>query len=337
MTSSKQQGSGMDLSGTIGKDRSCPTGSAALALRSSEHPTPPASRFQLIPRHAGLNRISGSIDPPEARFLFPPPAAPPPLTFAEPEAACLSVIPLMLPKLLDSHPIAREVSEVADPIPQSEPHSPSAPVRQSFESEAAHYVQLVESEASSFLEPEAATPYAAQPHASTRPWMRPAAPAGIAIMVLGFLLVGPSSITLQRSVAAKDHSAPEKFSALASSLHQPALAETGVATPVPSPNPAFSEAKSHVFVHASDRSWVVACADNKVLFSRLFTAGNRQTLEFNRRAIVRLGSAGSVQILIDGESAGALGAVGQVRIVEFTPGNSHFLKGGEIEDCTKGR
>ena len=326
----------MDLTGTIGKDRSCPAGSAARALSSSEHPTSPASQFQLIPRRAGLNRISGSIDPPEAKFLFPLPAPPSPLTFAEPETAGLSVMPLMLPKLLDSHPIPGEAFEGADLIPLPELDSPSTPLEQSFENELARYAEIVGSEPMPFRKPKAA-PDAGQPHASIGPWVRTAAPACIAIVVLGILLVGPSSIVLQRSVAAKDHSAPEPFFGRASSLHQPALAETGGEAPAPISKPAFGGAKSHVFVHASDRSWVVACADGKVLFSRLFTAGNRHTFQFNRRAIVRVGSAGSVQIVVDEESPGALGAVGQVRIVEFTPGDSHFLKGGEIQDCTQGR
>ena len=149
-------------------------------------------------------------------------------------------------------------------------------------------------------------------------------------MVLGILLVSASSIMIQSSVAAKDHSAPEQFSG-------PAVLETAVAEPAPSPRTASMDAKSHLDIHTSDQSWVVACADGKVLFTRLFTAGDSQTLEFDRRAIVRVGSAGSVQIVADGKSPGSLGAVGEVRIVEFTPGDSHFLKGGEIEDCTLGR
>ena len=337
MTSRCPHGCGMGLTGTISKERFCPTDSATPTLSPSEHPTPPDSRFQPIPPHAGLNHSDRSIDPRPARFLFPSPVPPPLLTFAEPEAACFSGSPLVLPKLLDNHAIPGDEFEGVDLVPRGELHSPPAPVQQCFESELVSSAEFVESEPIPFLEPGVATLEAGHPHPSIRPWVTPAAPAGIATMVLGILLVGPSSIMIQGSVAAKDHSALEQFSGPASPVHESAMLETAAATPAPSRKPAFRRVKSHVSVHANDRSWVVACADGKVLFTRLFTAGNSHMLEFNRRAIVRVGSAGSVQIVADGKSPGALGAVGEVRIVEFTPGGSHFLKGGEIEDCTKGR
>jgi Domain of unknown function (DUF4115) len=165
----------------------------------------------------------------------------------------------------------------------------------------------------------------------------PAAPAGIAAMVLGILLVGASSIMIQSSVAAKDHSSLEQFSGPVSPVHRPGAPETAAATPAPSPQTSSVGVKSHLDIHASDQSWVVGCADGKVLFTRLFIAGDNQIIEFDRRAIVRLGSAGSVRIVADGKSPEQLGPVGAVRIIEFTPGGWHFLNNGEIEDCTEGR
>lgn len=340
MTSRCQHGCGMGLTGTIGTERSCPTDSATLTLGPSENTAPPDSRFQLIPLplHAGLNHSDRSIEPRPAGFLFPSPVPPPPLTFAEPEAACFSSSPVVLSNLVDNHAVPIDEFEAVDLVSRPELCLPPAPVQQSFESELASYAEFVKSGPIPFLEPEVATLEAAgQPHPSSRPWVTPATPAGIATMVLGILLVGPSSIMIQSSVAAKDHSALEQFSSAATAAPQPAMPESAPVMPAPSPTTAFRRAKSHVTIHASDRSWVVACADGKVLFARLFTVGNSRALEFNRRAIVRVGSAGSVQIVADGKSPGGLGAVGEVRIIEFTPGGSHFLKGGEIEDCTVGR
>jgi len=292
MTKRCLHGCGMSLTGAIEEGRFYSSNSAT-----------PASRFQQRPRPS---------DPPQAGYLFPSPAPPPPLLFPEPEAASLSGFPLVLANLLDSHPLQADEFEEVN----------------------------LESEPILLPESEVATSDAARRHASIRPSAKLVAPAGIAISVLGVLLFGPSPLMMERSVAAKDHPALEQVSLPGSSVPQPTPPETPAATVVAAQaqtsQPAFGEAKSSVSVQASDRSWIVACADSKVLFARLFTAGNSHTIEFKRRAIVRVGSAGSVQILDDGRFPGTLGDVGEVRIVEFTPGDSHFLKGGEIEDCTKG-
>lgn len=160
-----------------------------------------------------------------------------------------------------------------------------------------------------------------------RPWIPlsalPIALAAVATSALGMLLLGPPSMMIQRSVAAKERSvAPERVGAFV--------------PPLQSPEPIARKSGSDLSVEASDSSWVVVCADNKVLFSKLFTAGDRQTVKFNRDVIVRLGSAGSVQILKNGLLTRALGQRGEVRIVEFTPDDSHFLMDGEAGDCTHG-
>jgi hypothetical protein len=120
-------------------------------------------------------------------------------------------------------------------------------------------------------------------------------------------------------------------------------AATQVQPPLPPPAvpakaspPVSTGAKSHASIQATGRSWVVACVDGKVLFAKLFTAGSKDSVDFTRTAIVRTGNAGSVQIDVDGKAIGTLGAVGQVRVVELNPGDSHFREGGEADDCTKG-
>ena len=80
---------------------------------------------------------------------------------------------------------------------------------------------------------------------------------------------------------------------------------------------------------------MVTCVDNKPLFSKLFTAGAREDIEFINRAVVRLGRSSAVQILANGKVV-ETGSVGQVVIVELTPGDSRLLQDGAPSDCTHG-
>ncbi len=50
-----------------------------------------------------------------------------------------------------------------------------------------------------------------------------------------------------------------------------------------------------------------------------------------------MGNAGPVELLLNGKSVGSLGQMGQVRVIALTPTASHFLAGGEPDDCTLGR
>ena len=74
--------------------------------------------------------------------------------------------------------------------------------------------------------------------------------------------------------------------------------------------------------------------DGKVVFSKLFTAGSQDNIDFVDHAVVRMGDAGPVEITLDGKPAGPLGKAGQVRVIELVRGAPHFLAGGEADDCT---
>jgi hypothetical protein len=188
----------------------------------------------------------------------------------------------------------------------------------------------------SMVTSEIATIDARKPRPSFRVWAIPVFTASIAISALGILLFGPSSLKIQRSVAARDRSTVPLFSVPGTLVYQSLLPDEASTLPLQSAKPIAPKGRFYVSVHATDRSWVVVCADGKVLFSRLFTNGDGHTVEFNRDAIVRVGSAGSVQIVRDGKFTGMLGKIGEVRIVEFTPEASYSLNGGEAEDCTQG-
>jgi hypothetical protein len=101
-------------------------------------------------------------------------------------------------------------------------------------------------------------------------------------------------------------------------------------------NPALARGNSHASIQAIGRSWVVACADGKFLLAKLFTAGNRDSIDFSRTALLRVGNAGAIRLNVDGKGLGALGAPGKVRIVELGREGLRFRSGGEEDDCTRG-
>jgi Domain of unknown function (DUF4115)/PilZ domain len=106
--------------------------------------------------------------------------------------------------------------------------------------------------------------------------------------------------------------------------------------PVGAPQPAAAVpgGKPKVSMTATDRSWVTACTDGNTVFSKLFVAGSKEEFTFTSRAVIRMGSAGPLEILLNGKSVGPLGRAGEVRVIELTPAASRFITAGEPGDCT---
>ena len=168
------------------------------------------------------------------------------------------------------------------------------------------------------------------------------------VVVLGALLFGPlsrKSPTLQSSASAQEAAtkAPPVVPAVApvAVLAAAAAAPTAESAPprvdmpaVPGTQNITQPVTQHVTLEASDRSWVTACVDGNLTLSKLLVAGGHDDLEFSRNAVVRLGNAGPVRIALNGDSIGAVGTPGQVRVVELTAKGSSFLSGGEPQDCT---
>jgi len=132
------------------------------------------------------------------------------------------------------------------------------------------------------------------------------------------------------------------FSHGGSAAH-PSVADSTIpnaASPAPKPAqdpvlpPASAAGKSHASIRTKDRSWITACVDGKVEFSKLFTTGSQESVDFIDHAVVRMGDAGPVEITLDGKPVGPLGRTGQVRVIELGRGAPHFLLGGETDDCT---
>ena len=127
---------------------------------------------------------------------------------------------------------------------------------------------------------------------------------------------------------------------------QPFVADsTGMKTALPVPNPvaapipppASGAGKARASIQTTGRSWITACVDGKVVFSKLFIAGSQDNVDFIDHAVVRMGDAGPVEITVDGKPVGALGQTGQVRVIELVRGEPRFLVGGDADDCTLAR
>jgi hypothetical protein len=162
----------------------------------------------------------------------------------------------------------------------------------------------------------------------------------LTLAALAALLFGPfaNRAPLQTTTAAKSGAAPVSTpvsTAVSTPVSKAAPPEVKTPVPAPTPSAVPPAGKSHASISASDRSWVTACADGKVVFSKLFTSGSKQDLVFSGRAVVRVGSAGPVEILLNSKPVGTLGRPGQVRVMELTPSSSRFMTPGEPGDCTQ--
>ena len=77
----------------------------------------------------------------------------------------------------------------------------------------------------------------------------------------------------------------------------------------------------HVILQASELTWVsTRDAAGTPMLARVFEKGNTQSLDLPNGATVRVGNAGGLSILLNGNSIGSLGKHGQVREVVFRNG-----------------
>jgi len=100
--------------------------------------------------------------------------------------------------------------------------------------------------------------------------------------------------------------------------------QSGDPAPVPTaqtvaqPPPPGPPGPVHVEVQASDVVWVLARADGKTAFVGTLEASQQHTIDAQTSVVLRLGSAGSAEITLNGKPIGPVGPKGQPRTVEFT-------------------
>src|SRR5450631_1050629 len=86
------------------------------------------------------------------------------------------------------------------------------------------------------------------------------------------------------------------------------------------------QGKSRIVIQATQGSWIDACADGRTVIRRYIPQSNAADLEFSNVAVVRTGNAGGVEISVNGTSTGPVGALGEVRVIQFDAKGFRFLE-----------
>ena len=88
-------------------------------------------------------------------------------------------------------------------------------------------------------------------------------------------------------------------------------------SPEPSPSPTYDGVE--LTLAFEQASWVSVTVDGQPRQERLFEEGDVLDLQADEEVVVRLGNAGGVRGLLNGESIGPFGQPGDVRDIRFTP------------------
>jgi Domain of unknown function (DUF4115)/PilZ domain len=130
--------------------------------------------------------------------------------------------------------------------------------------------------------------------------------------------------------------APVAAPAIAKSKPQPQIVAHNVAPVVAPPvKPAIPVADPlQVTLHASELSWVDACADGKAIFSKAFTAGETGQIKFTNVATVRSGNAGGLEIAFGSKPAERMGQKGIIHMWKFTPAGRQEIPQNSASACS---
>lgn len=86
------------------------------------------------------------------------------------------------------------------------------------------------------------------------------------------------------------------------------------------------QGKSRIVIQAKQGSWIDACADGRTVLRRYLAPAETADLGFSNSAVVRTGNAGGVNISVNGTPAGPVGAMGEVRVMQFDAKGFHLLE-----------
>src|SRR5665213_88364 len=89
------------------------------------------------------------------------------------------------------------------------------------------------------------------------------------------------------------------------------------------------QGKSRIVIQAKQGSWIDACADGRTVIRRYLAPSGTADLGFSNSAVVRTGNAGGVDISLNGSSAGPVGKIGEVRVIQFDAKGFHLLEQGD--------
>jgi hypothetical protein len=293
--------------------RITPVKPAEIKIDSHEH----------LPFTVAPKKVSSNVVPIKT-VVDPLPASP---ENTEPEAKATEEVPTV-----EDVPAVAEVPEVLSVPPSTDA---ADAIRQAF------------------LQSEVQEP--TPPKARSRSVLAILIAAAFTLVALAVIWLGPFAkhAPLQTFAAAQSTVAPPTAPAPTDSKPAPAPETTPAPAPAPTPAPIQTPAhnapalnapsqeapvpagQSRAVIEASDKSWVTACSDGKVAFTKLFMSGTKENLVFSSTAVVRVGNAGSLEISLNGKSVGPLGRPGQLRVVELTPSSTRFIPLHDPDGCTQ--
>jgi cytoskeleton protein RodZ len=102
------------------------------------------------------------------------------------------------------------------------------------------------------------------------------------------------------------------------------------AAPAPVPPPAVSPAvvpaaRLKLDVHPTAECWVSLTADGRRVFARVMQAGEHETVDVQREAVVEIGNAGAFAFSVNGREGKSVGQEGQVKTLKLSQANFNRL------------
>ena len=88
-----------------------------------------------------------------------------------------------------------------------------------------------------------------------------------------------------------------------------------------------------ISIRASDRSWVTACADGAMVFSKLFNKGDVGEVHFARQAMIRSGNAAAIELAVGNQPIGPMGAWGGIKTIAVTPAGHQYVAAAPSPKC----
>jgi hypothetical protein len=188
---------------------------------------------------------------------------------------------------------------------------------------------------------------AAKPRRRFPIWVAPGIAAGLAILVVATLFLGPSRKSAHSLLpnVVQPLSAAEADANPSPVVNTPRRALPKTEAPpktLPATKPSSQESlvgpslRHTAAIRVTAASWVAACSDGKEVLSHVLANGDSREIEFSEKAIVRTGNAGGTEVSVDGRTMGSLGPAGALRIVELAPHEFHLLSlspGDNGHDC----
>jgi len=137
----------------------------------------------------------------------------------------------------------------------------------------------------------------------------------------------------QKKPVAKKAATPLAKPVIASSKPQP-VAHAVAAAVAPAAVTAAPSGPLQVTLHASELSWVDACADGRVVFSKAFNAGETGQIKFLKVATIRSGNSGGLEIAFGSKPAERMGDRGIIHMWKFTPQGRQEVPPNSASACT---